>query len=41
MPSKSFFYTACRILREKNTEVKRYLVTQHVTMVMSISKILS
>ena len=40
MPSKSFFTLPEESL-EKNTEVKRYLVTQHVTMVMSISKILS
>ena len=42
MLSKSLFtLPAESILKEKNTEVKRYLVTQQVTMVIAISKILS
>ena len=41
MLSKSYFTPSYTESLKKNTEVKRYLVTQHVTMVMSISKILS
>ena len=40
MLSSSFFTLPAESSKKKNTGVKRYFVTQHVTMVMSISKIL-